>query len=752
MDTLDSSLYLSNDDLHMLGNGTWYRSYDKLGAHPASADGADGYHFAVWAPNVRSVSVIGDFNDWDESAFYLSRSSSGDVWEGFIPGVKAGQLYKYLLVSHDGEKIYKADPYAFFSELPPGTASITADISGYAWKDGDYMAERANRPLLKSPLNIFEVHLGSWKRHGNEPQGEPREDGTWPGPGDPFPAQRGTYYSYDDLSRELVAYVKKMGYSHIEVLPLSEHPFDGSWGYQSTGYYAPTSRYGNPKQLMHFIDACHKAGIGVIMDWVPGGFCADAHGLASFNGEMLYEHEIHPNWGTHKFDFSRGQVRSFLVSNALYWVETYHIDGIRMDGVSSMLYMNFGIDNPGQKRFNKYGTEEALDASAFIRQTNSTMGQLHPDVMMIAEESTAWPLVTYPPEDGGLGFHFKWDMGWMNDTLHYMQTDFPWRPGNHRLLTFSTMYQFNENFVLPLSHDEVVNGKCSLVTRMPGDQWRQFAGLRSLAFYQMMHAGGKLNFMGNEIGQYIEWRYYEGIEYFLADNYETHRKQQVFVEALNKFYKKNPALWQRGYESSGFEWLDADNSDQSIISFIRRGDDPKDDLVILINFDVNAREDFRLGVPEWGVYAEKFNSDAAEFGGSGVLNEGRLRCEDVAWNGREQSVVLRIPPLAGIVLKKVANQAKPKPASGKAAAPAKKAAAPAKKPAAKTAAAKATPAKKPAAKAAAKPTATKTEPAAAQKPKATEKPTAKAEAKAPSKPAKKPAAVKKTVKASSKTK
>ena len=751
MDTLDSSLYLSNDDLHMLGNGTWYRSYDKLGAHPASADGADGYHFAVWAPNVRSVSVIGDFNDWDESAFYLSRSSSGDVWEGFIPGVKAGQLYKYLLVSHDGEKIYKADPYAFFSELPPGTASITADISGYAWKDGDYMAERANRPLLKSPLNIFEVHLGSWKRHGNEPQGEPREDGTWPGPGDPFPAQRGTYYSYDDLSRELVAYVKKMGYSHIEVLPLSEHPFDGSWGYQSTGYYAPTSRYGNPKQLMHFIDACHKAGIGVIMDWVPGGFCADAHGLASFNGEMLYEHEIHPNWGTHKFDFSRGQVRSFLVSNALYWVETYHIDGIRMDGVSSMLYMNFGIDNPGQKRFNKYGTEEALDASAFIRQTNSTMGQLHPDVMMIAEESTAWPLVTYPPEDGGLGFHFKWDMGWMNDTLHYMQTDFPWRPGNHRLLTFSTMYQFNENFVLPLSHDEVVNGKCSLVTRMPGDQWRQFAGLRALAFYQMTHAGGKLNFMGNEIGQYIEWRYYEGIEYFLTE-YDAHRDQQVFVGELNKFYKKNPALWQRGYESSGFEWIDADNSDQSIISFIRRGDDPKDDLVILINFDVNAHENFRLGVPEWGVYAEKFNSDAAEFGGSGVLNEGRLRCEDVAWNGREQSVVLRIPPLAGIVLKKVANQAKPKPASGKAAAPAKKAAAPAKKPAAKTAAAKATPAKKPAAKAAAKPTATKTEPAAAQKPKATEKPTAKAEAKAPSKPAKKPAAVKKTVKASSKTK
>ena len=550
--------------------------------------------------------------------------------------------------------------------------------------------------MLKSPLNIFEVHLGSWKRHGDEPQGEPREDGTWPGPGDPFPAQRGTFYTYDDLSKELVAYVKKMGYSHIEVLPLSEHPFDGSWGYQPTGYFAPTSRYGNPQQLMHFVNACHKAGIGVIMDWVPGGFCADAHGLATFNGEMLYEHEIHPNWGTHKFDYSRPQVRSFLVSNALYWVETYHIDGIRMDGVSSMLYMNFGIDDPSQKRFNKLGTEENLDASAFIRQTNTTMGELHPDVMMIAEESTAWPLVTYPPEDGGLGFHFKWDMGWMNDTLHYMQTDFPWRPGNHRMITFSTMYQFNENFVLPLSHDEVVNGKCSLITRMPGDQWRQFAGLRALAFYQMTHAGGKLNFMGNEIGQYIEWRYYEGIQYFLTEDFEAHRSQQVYIEALNKFYNKNAALWQRGYQSDGFEWIDADNADQSIVSFVRRGDDPDDELVILINFDINAREDFRLGVPEWGYYAEKFNSDAVEFGGSGVLNEGRIPCEDVAWNGREQSIVLRIPPLAGVVLKKVARQAKPKKAVKAAAKPAAKASA--KKPAAK---------KAPAAKATARPAAKK---------------------------------------------
>ena len=698
----DSTLYLSNDDLYLMGAGEWCRSYEKLGSHPAKDEsGQEGYHFAVWAPDVRSVAVIGEFNNWDESANYLSCTTTGGVWQGFIPGVCAGQLYKYVIETSEGERLYKADPYAFFSELPPGTASRTVDLAGYKWTDANWMRARAKRNMFKSPLNIFEVHLGSWKRHGNEPQGEPREDGTWPGPGDPFPAQRGIFYTYDDLSVELVDYVREMGYSHIEVLPLSEHPFDGSWGYQPTGYFSPTSRYGNPQQLMHFIDACHEAGIGVIMDWVPGGFCADAHGLATFNGQMLYEHEIHPNWGTHKFDYSRGEVRSFLVSNALYWVETYHIDGIRMDGVSSMLYMNFGIDDPGQKRFNKNGTEEDLDASAFIRQTNLEMGRLHPDVMMIAEESTAWPLVTYPPKDGGLGFHFKWDMGWMNDTLHYMQTDFPWRPGNHRMLTFSTMYQFNENFVLPLSHDEVVNGKCSLITRMPGDTWRQFAGLRALALYQMTHAGGKLNFMGNEIGQFIEWRYYEGIEYFLTEQFETHRRQQAFIAALNAVYNEQPALWQRAFEGSGFEWIDADNADQSIISFVRHGDKPKDDLVILINMDVNAREDFRMGVPEWCTYGEVFNSDEERFGGSGVVNDGRLKCEDVPWNGREQSIVVRVPPLGGAIFKRVAAQRKP---ASKTAVAAAKPAAPGEKPAlAAGATATAAPGAKPTARRQAKP-------------------------------------------------
>jgi 1,4-alpha-glucan branching enzyme len=649
--TLDTSLYLSDYDLFLLAGGQWYQSYEKLGAHPAvDASGATGFHFAVWAPRVQSVHVIGAFNGWDEQANPLVQTSIGGVWEGFVAGVELGSLYKYLIVTASGKKLYKADPYAFFAEVAPGTASRTTDLSGYAWSDASYLARRAARNPFKEPLNIFEVHLGSWKRHGDEPQGEPRADGTYPGPGDQFPAQRGTFYTYDDFADELVAYVHDMGYSHIEVLPLSEHPFDGSWGYQPTGYFAATSRYGTPQQLMHFIDACHEAGIGVILDWVPGGFCADAQGLAAFNGEMLYEHEIHPNWGTHKFDYARGEVRSFLVSNALFWAERFHVDGIRMDGVTSMLYMNFGVDDPSRKRVNKKGTEEDLDASAFIRQTNAAMGKAHPDVIMIAEESTAWPLVTYPPADGGLGFHFKWDMGWMNDTLHYLQTDFPWRPGNYRMLTFSSMYQFNENFILPLSHDEVVNGKCSLITRQPGDPWRQFAGMRALALYQMTHAGGKLNFMGDEIAQFIEWRYYEGIQYFLAEEFESHRNQQLFVRELNHFYNEHPALWQCGYESDSFSWIDADNAEQSIISFVRRGDDSADDLVVLINFDVSAHEGFRMGVPAWGVWEELLSSDDERFGGSGVTNTVRLAAEDEPWNGCEQSITVRVPPLGGMIL------------------------------------------------------------------------------------------------------
>ena len=658
------NLMLTDDDIYMFGHGTWQRAWEKMGAHKDVQNGTDGWLFRVWAPSVKSVHVSGEFNGWSATETPLKRAGKSDIWEGFVPGLTQGDLYKYVIETDEGELLWKADPFGFYAETCPGTASRLWDLSGYTWKDKTWLGKRAKRDMLKSPLNIYEVHFGSWRRHGDEPQGEPREDGTYPGPGDPFPAQRGTYYTYDDLSDELVEYVAKMGYTHIEVMPLMEHPFDGSWGYQATGYFAATSRYGNPQQLMHFVDACHKAGIGVILDWVPGGFCANAEGLATFNGHMLFEREIHPNWGTHKFDFGRPEVRSFLVSNALFWIETFHADGIRMDGVSSMLYLNFGVDNPADKKFNKYGTEEDLDASAFIRQVNCAVGRAFPDVMMIAEESTAWPLVTYPAEDGGLGFHLKWDMGWMNDTLHYMQCDFPWRPGNHRLLTFSIMYAFSENFVLPLSHDEVVNGKCSLIGRMPGDQWRQFAGLRTLAFYQMTHPGAKLNFMGNEIGQFIEWRYYESIQWFLAKDFETHAGQQRFIEALNHLYTERKALWQRGYDEDGFTWIDADNNEQSILSFARHGDRPADDLLVLINFDPASYETFRVGTPREGDWELVFNSDDPAFGGSGYPHVDMASSMPYPWNGQENSIEISVPGLAGLVYRRVrkSSYVPPKPA------------------------------------------------------------------------------------------
>lgn len=647
------NLMLTDDDIHLFGTGMWQRAWEKMGAHKDVQGNSEGWLFRVWAPQVSSVHVVGDFNGWDPKATPLTRAANSDIWETFVPGLEQGSLYKYVIETDAGELLWKADPFGFYAETCPGTASKLWDLGGYTWKDATWLNRRAERDIMKSPLNIYEVHLGSWKRHGNEPQGEPREDGTWPGPGDPFPAQRGTYYTYDDLSDELVAYVKKMGYTHIEVMPLSEHPFDGSWGYQATGYFAATSRYGTPQQLMHFVDACHKAGIGVILDWVPGGFCANAEGLATFNGRMLFEREIHPNWGTHKFDFSRPEVRSFLVSNALFWIEQFHVDGIRMDGVSSMLYLNFGVGNPADKKFNKYGTEEDLDASAFIRQVNCAVGKEFPDVMMIAEESTAWPLVTYPAEDGGLGFHLKWDMGWMNDTLHYMQCDFPWRPGNHSLLTFSIMYAFSENFILPLSHDEVVNGKCSLIGRMPGDDWRRFAGLRTLAFYQMTHPGAKLTFMGDEIGQQIEWRYYESIEWFLAKDFDaTHGAQQRFIEALNHFYTKQRGLWQNAYTEQGFEWIDANNSEQSIVSFVRHGDKPADDLLILINFDPASYETYRVGTPREGDWELVFNTDEPTFGGSGFPVVDMASSKPEPWNMRDNSIEIAVPGLAGLVYRR----------------------------------------------------------------------------------------------------
>lgn len=620
--------YLTDDESLRFENGTWTETWKKLGAHPASRDGHCGYEFAVWAPRAKSVHLAGSFNKWKKDTFAMLRSENGGVWHLFVPGLSEGELYKYIIETENGDIIYKADPYAFFAERVPGTASRTYDPDGYEWHDELWLSQRRENGHMNRPLNIYEVHPGSWKR---------RDDGGW--------------YSYKELRDELIPYAVKMGYTHLELLPVMEHPYDGSWGYQITGYFAPSSRFGEPKEFMAFIDECHQAGLGVILDWVPGHFCRDEHGLGRFDGEKLYEKEEHAQWGTYKFDLGRGQVRSFLVSNALFWLEKYHADGIRVDGVTSMLYLNFGVDDPKLKKFNEKGTEEDLCAIDFIRQINTTVSERFPDVMMIAEESTAWPLVTYPPYDGGLGFHYKWDMGWMNDTLHYMQTDFPYRPGNHNLLTFSMMYAFNENFILPLSHDEVVHGKCSLIGRMPGDYWRQFAGMRLLAMYQICHPGGKLSFMGNEIAQFIEWRYYESVEWFLT-GFEAHDKYRGFIEKLNGVYRREKALWENGDSWDGFTWLDANNSGQSILSFVRHGKNSDDDLTVLLNFRTDAYTDYRVGVELAGEYEEILNSDAAEFFGSGKVNTGPLKSEEIPWHGKKRSVAVDLPPVGGVILKK----------------------------------------------------------------------------------------------------
>jgi 1,4-alpha-glucan branching enzyme len=694
----DDKRTLTSDDLYLLAKGNWYRSYDKMGAHPATEGGKKGFHFAVWAPDVEAVHVTGTFNEWDADQYPLAPSETGGVWEGFVPNVKAGDLYKYVIDTKDADRMFKADPYAFEAECPPGTASCATDISGYAWKDKAWMDERRATNHMKRPLNIYEVHLGSWDREEN-----------------------GDYLTYDEMSKRMVAYVKKMGYTHVELLPVMEHPFDGSWGYQVTGYFAPTSRYGTPKQFMHLVDSFHKAGIGVILDWVPGGFCRDEHGLVHFNGHMLYEKEEHPDWGTFKFDLGAARcAASSSPTSSTGSSSTTPTASAWMASPACSTSTSAWTTRP-RRSSTRRAPRRTSSPSTSSRSATPRVGEYYPDVMMIAEESTAWPLVTYPPKDGGLGFHYKWDMGWMNDTLHYCQTDFPWRPGNHTLITFSIMYAFNENFVLPLSHDEVVHGKCSLIGRMPGDYWRQFAGMRALAFYQITHPGAKLNFMGNEIAQFIEWRYYEGIQWFLTDEYETHAHQQHFIERLNDFYKKSPALWQEGYSWDGFEWIDADDSDQSIVSFLRHGDEPDDDLLVVINFDPATYEEFRIGVPREGVWKEVFNSDAEEFGGSGVLNTVAAKSEKVAWNGCDNSIVVRIAPIGGQVFKRTGDLPKPKAAPKRATAkkPAASKAAAAKK--AAPAAKKAAPATKKTSPAARKATPAAKKPATATKPAATAK-------------------------------
>ena len=630
---------ITEQDLWLFGEGTNYYSHRILGAHLITVNGEPGVRFAVWAPGARRVQVVGEFTQWEQSPAELECLGSSGVWAGFVPGLGEGELYKFRIETAAGEVLYKADPYAFSAELRPGTCSRVADLDGYAWKDGAWMRRRAKADHFKKPLNIYEVHLGSWKQH----------DVPRPGEKDVPP---GAFYTYREAAEELIPYVKEMGYTHIELMPLMEHPFDGSWGYQVTGYFAATSRHGSAKDLMYLVDCCHRAGIGVILDWVPGHFCRDAHGLGRFNGEKLYEDMDHAHWGTYTFDFGRKEVRSFLLSNAVFWMERFHADGIRVDGVSSMLYLNFAIDDPAQKRYNQYGEEGNLEAVSFLQEFNRVIGTNFPGAFTVAEESSAWPNITAPPEVGGLGFHYKWDMGWMNDTLRYMQTDFPWRSGEHGKLTFSMMYAFSENFVLPLSHDEVVHGKKSLIGRQPGDYWRQFAGLRLLALYQMTHSGGKLNFMGSEFGQFIEWRYYEGLEWFLL-GYDSHKKHREFIKALNRVYLEQTSLWQRDHGWDGYEWIDADDNQRGILSYVRKGERPNDLTVTVLNFQTDSHFGFRIGVPKPGRYKEILNSDDECFGGSGLhYNPQVLQAEKVPCHGKPWSVCLTVPPLGGVILKK----------------------------------------------------------------------------------------------------
>ena len=618
---------ITEEKLYLFNQGQYFHSYRIFGAHPVEG----GVRFTVWCPEVKSVGVIGSFNDWTPQ--YLTPRGSTGVYSGIIPEANPGDLYKYRITTAAGETFDKADPYAFWAEVRPGTASRIARLDGYTWHDGRYQAIRRSTKSPR-PMNIYEVHLGSWK------QQEHPEDPDYP------------FLSYRQLADELIPYAKDMGYTHLELLPVMEHPFDGSWGYQVTGFFAPTSRYGGPQEFMYFVDQAHQHGLGVILDWVPGHFCRDAHGLGRFNGKMLFEGADHPEWGTYKFDFTRSEVRGFLISSALYWLGCYHADGIRVDGVTSMLYLNFGLPDWAEKTYNDQGGEENTAAVEFLRQLNDAVHTFAPGAITVAEESSAWPHVTGDTASGGLGFDYKWDMGWMNDTLEYCKTDFPFRSYHHNKLTFSMAYGFSERFILPLSHDEVVHGKLSLMGRMPGDYWRKFAGLRLLALYQITHPGGKLSFMSTEYGPFIEWREYESLEWFLLD-YPTHKMHQDYVKQLNRLYQNTPALWQDDHSWEGFHWLDADDSAQSILLFRRTGREKTKAVTVLLNFQPEVYSDFRIGVPYPGQYQELLSSDATEFGGSGKGNPDILKAEPVPCHGEKWSVRVTVPPIGGILLQKL---------------------------------------------------------------------------------------------------
>jgi 1,4-alpha-glucan branching enzyme len=624
---------LSDDDLFLFNEGSHYRLYEKLGAHPLMVDGVEGTYFAVWAPNAKQVSVIGEFNGWDKSSHPLCPKGQSGIWEGFIPGVAKGTTYKYYVVSHHRSyRVEKADPFAFHNETPPKTASIVWNFD-YNWGDQEWMEKRRTHNALDAPISIYEVHLGSWRRV--------TEEGN-------------RHLSYRELAPMLAEYLEQLGFTHVEFLPVMEHPFYGSWGYQSTGYFAPTSRYGTPEDFMYLVDYLHRHDIGVILDWVPSHFPNDEHGLGYFDGTHLYEHGdprqgIHPDWNSFIFNYGRHEVRSFLLSSALFWLDKYHIDGLRVDAVASLLYLDYGREE-GDWIPNQYGGRENLEAIAFLRRLNEAIYQEKPDVQTIAEESTAWPMVSRPTYIGGLGFGLKWDMGWMHDTLEYMTKDPIYRKYHHNNLTFRLIYAFFENFILPLSHDEVTHGKGSLLGKMPGDDWQKFANLRLLLGYMYAQPGKKLLFMGGEFGQWREWIHDESLEWHLLQ-YLPHSGLQQWVSDLNRFYRGQPALYELDFEQAGFEWIDCNDVEHSVVSLIRKGRSRDDVIAVVSNFTPVTHFNYRIGVPQPGFWRELLNSDAKEYGGSGQGNLSGVEATPIPWHGRPYSLTITLPPLAAVFFK-----------------------------------------------------------------------------------------------------
>ena len=637
---LQTRMTTKEDHAALFQSGRDCRAYEFMGAHATTRDGVSGYMFRVWAPRALAVSVVGDFNFWDVNAHPMEKITDG-IWECFLPGGQPYDAYKFAVTGADGVLRYKADPYAFHAETRPGTSSKLYTIDGYQWGDGAWLEHRHSHQVYSAPLNIYEVHLGSWRRREN-----------------------GDFIDYRDLARQLAPYVKELGFNYVELLPITEYPLDDSWGYQCTGYFAPTSRYGTPEDFMFFVDYMHQQGIGIILDWVPAHFCKDEHGLYEFDGTRCYEYEDlrkgeHAAWGTRVFDYARPEVKSFLLSSVAFWLKEYHIDGIRVDAVASMLYLDY--DRPdGQWVANKYGGKEHLEAIDFLREMNKTAFTVNPDALMVAEESTAWPLVTRPADVGGLGFNLKWNMGWMNDMCHYLKMD-PWfRQGNHKDITFSMFYAFSENYVLPLSHDEVVHMKGSVLGKMPGDMWQKFAGVRGFYAYTLAHPGKKLSFMGVELGTEKEWAFDKSLDWELLEQ-EPNRQLHQYIKDINRFYLEQSPLWEIDFDWEGFQWLVSDDNHNNVVVFLRR-DKTGNELVCAINFSPNTYEDYRFGCPPVREYVEVFNSDRPEYGGSGVVNAAPCKVSWKESHGMESSVAIRIPPFGAVFLKGQGKmRAKPKP-------------------------------------------------------------------------------------------